>query len=151
MSQFTRIFAVCGLLAMCFVGTTDAQRPRPLDRQGLNGGGGFGKGSPLFAALDSDKDGRLSTEEIAAAGESLKSLDKNEDGVITKDELMPKGGRGKAGKAGGERAERGERGKRCCERGNRRDEGRCGFGHGRSVEPSRTGKGRRASRAPLGR
>ncbi len=42
---------------------------------------------PLFAALDTDHDRKLSTEEVNAAPEVLAKLDKNGDGDITLDEL----------------------------------------------------------------
>jgi hypothetical protein len=45
--------------------------------------------SPLMAALDTDKDGTLSADEIANASESLKKLDKNGDGKLTPDEYRP--------------------------------------------------------------
>lgn len=44
---------------------------------------------PLFAALDTDRDGKISSDELEAAPKSLKSLDKNEDGELTDDELRP--------------------------------------------------------------
>lgn len=44
---------------------------------------------PLIAALDTDKDGTISAEELKAAPESLKVLDKNGDGALTPDELRP--------------------------------------------------------------
>ena len=44
---------------------------------------------PLFAALDADKDGSLSAEEIANASAALKTLDKDKDGKISKEELRP--------------------------------------------------------------
>ena len=40
-------------------------------------------------ALDLDKDGVLSTEEIGKAMESLKTLDKNGDGKLTPEEYRP--------------------------------------------------------------
>ena len=52
------------------------------------GPGGPG-GPPVVRALDTDKDGELSADEIAKAAESLKSLDQNEDGKLTEDELRP--------------------------------------------------------------
>ena len=52
--------------------------------------------NPLMEALDTNHDGVLSAEEIAAAPTSLKKLDKNSDGQLTEDELRPPppGGRG---------------------------------------------------------
>jgi len=44
---------------------------------------------PVIAALDTDRDGTLSAEEIAKASEAIKSLDKNDDGKLTEDELRP--------------------------------------------------------------
>ena len=55
-------------------------------------GGGGRRPDPLFAALDLNHDGILQKEEIDAAPESLKALDKNGDGKITMDELRPAGG-----------------------------------------------------------
>ncbi|MEM7164080.1 MAG: hypothetical protein AAF581_01375 [Planctomycetota bacterium] len=64
------------------------------------------RGNPIVDALDTDKDGKLSKAEIAAASASLLTLDKNGDGELTNDELRgPRRGRG------GERGEgRGRRG-----------------------------------------
>jgi Ca2+-binding EF-hand superfamily protein len=44
--------------------------------------------SPLFAALDSDRDGQLSAEEIASAAKSLAALDRDGDGAVTTQEIM---------------------------------------------------------------
>lgn len=71
------------------------------------GGGGMGGGgqrpvSPLMTALDVDKDGKLSKEEIANAAKALAALDKNEDGVLDTEELAPsRGGRGGGRQGGG--------------------------------------------------
>ena len=45
----------------------------------------------MLAALDLNKDGVLSAEELAAAPASLRTLDKNHDGQLTADELRPGG------------------------------------------------------------
>jgi Ca2+-binding EF-hand superfamily protein len=71
--------------------------------------GGFGRGamtrSPAFQALDADGDGVISATELANAGASLKSLDKNGDGKLTEDEVRPQmGGRGGRGGEPGETA-----------------------------------------------
>ena len=46
---------------------------------------------PLIAALDTDKDGMLSAEELKAAPEALLELDKNGDGELSPRELFPHG------------------------------------------------------------
>jgi Ca2+-binding EF-hand superfamily protein len=50
--------------------------------------------SPVIAALDTDKNGTISAEELEKAVESLKTLDKNNDGKLTPEELRPPGGPG---------------------------------------------------------
>jgi Ca2+-binding EF-hand superfamily protein len=76
-------------------------------RGGPGGGfGGRGPGGPgqfdlAFNALDTDHDGEISAEEINNAPTSLKTLDKNNDGRITEDEVTPNfGGRGGFGGRG---------------------------------------------------
>ena len=63
------------------------------------GPGGFPI-NPLIEALDLDKDGKISAEELKQASESLKKLDKNKDGELTLEEMMPKGMRPGMGKGG---------------------------------------------------
>jgi len=50
--------------------------------------------NPVFAALDADKNGELSEQEIGNAVSVLKGLDKNGDGLVTVDELRPEVGPG---------------------------------------------------------
>lgn len=44
---------------------------------------------PLLAALDVNRDGELSAEEISGAAKALATLDKNGDGKLTREELFP--------------------------------------------------------------
>ncbi|MBY0502263.1 MAG: EF-hand domain-containing protein [Bryobacteraceae bacterium] len=53
------------------------------------GGRGPGRPSPLVTALDADRDGTVSASEIAAAAAALRTLDKNGDGVVAIEEVMP--------------------------------------------------------------
>lgn len=46
---------------------------------------------PVIAALDADKDGTISAEELENSPESLKRLDRNGDGALSPEELRPKG------------------------------------------------------------
>lgn len=75
----------------------DQQRFRP-DGFGPGRAGGMGPSSsgpdgppphPLMIALDTDRDGNLSAEEISSASSALKSLDEDEDGQLSEDELLP--------------------------------------------------------------
>jgi Ca2+-binding EF-hand superfamily protein len=63
--------------------------------------GNFGR-RPLIAALDTNHDATISTQELAAASTSLLTLDANRDGQLSLEELRPTGGRGGrgAGRAG---------------------------------------------------
>jgi Ca2+-binding EF-hand superfamily protein len=49
-------------------------------------------GGGLFGALDTDRNGELSTSEIVAAGTALLKLDRNGDGKLTPDEAFGPGG-----------------------------------------------------------
>ena len=43
----------------------------------------------LFAALDQDKDGKISNDEIKNSADTLRTLDGNHDDTLTADELRP--------------------------------------------------------------
>ncbi|MCA8952263.1 MAG: hypothetical protein KDE27_22320 [Planctomycetes bacterium] len=67
-------------------------------------GGGFPGGpggmrfpDPVLDALDVDRDGVLSADEIDEAGPSLLTLDRDDDGALAEDELMPRFGPGRRG------------------------------------------------------
>ncbi len=99
--------------------TTNAQPPRrpgPGGPQRREDGPPPPPPSPLCEALDKDHDGVLSAEEIAAASESLKKLDKNGDGKLDEDEMHPAGGPGRPPARGLGRASSGERAPRGPER-----------------------------------
>ena len=90
------------------VGGGGAGGGRPGEGRGLNGGGAGGQRpvNPLIQALDLNGDGVLDAVELAQAAESLKKLDQNGDGKLTRDEYQPQrpqdGGGGRRGGPGGE-------------------------------------------------
>lgn len=67
---------------------------------GGGGPGAFMKMIPVIAAIDANEDGTISSEEIANASAALKKLDKNGDGKLTADEIMPQRGGQFAGRRG---------------------------------------------------
>lgn len=97
----TKTKAVLGLMALGVSGwmltaqdsgqaTPNEQGPPP--NEGPVGPGGRHHRPPpppLFAALDANHDGVIDEAEIANASAALKTLDKNGDGKLTMDELMP--------------------------------------------------------------
>ena len=96
MHKFILMFAILATLSMS--SHVQAQRggqrgeggPRGGQRGGAEGGArGQRPASPMMTALDADKDGKLSAEEIANAATALKTLDKNKDGVLDSSELAP--------------------------------------------------------------
>ncbi len=57
---------------------------------------------PLMIALDADKNGEISAEEIKNAAKALKTLDKNKNGKLEAEEIRPQGrGPGGEGRPGG--------------------------------------------------
>ena len=91
-----------------------AQDAPPTNRPGRGPGGPGGPGDamrriPVMAALDTNSDGTIDATEIEQASKSLKTLDKNNDGKLTPEELRPArpaGGPGAPGGAPGERPQR---------------------------------------------
>ena len=61
---------------------------------------------PVMVALDADADDTLSAEEIKAAPAALATLDADENGVLSPDELVPRFGGGPGGGPGGGRGAR---------------------------------------------
>jgi hypothetical protein len=100
------LFSLAGLAL-----AQDNQPPQPGGRgrggRGPDGDGPqtFQFGGPPFAlrdALDKDRDGKLSSDELKTASESLKSLDRNSDGKLDAEEIgwPPQFGRGRGGRGG---------------------------------------------------
>ena len=78
-------------------------QPGPSRRGGL-------PSHPLMTALDTDKDGAISAEEMKHAADALKALDKNQDGRLARDEVTPRFGpfAGRGMRPGAGRPERGD-------------------------------------------
>ena len=74
-----------------------AAQPQPttMRPEGRRGEGGGPPPDVFFLALDQDRDGALSTDEIAAAPAALRKLDANGDGILSLPEVF--GGRGGRG------------------------------------------------------
>ena len=67
--------------------------------EGRGGRGGPGMMDPIFAALDTNHDNEIGPAEIDGAATALKALDKNQDGVLSQDEVRPNfPGRGMPGR-----------------------------------------------------
>jgi Ca2+-binding EF-hand superfamily protein len=82
---------------------TNPSAAGPAQRQG--GPAQMMRQLPIIVALDKNKDGQLSADEINGAVAALKSLDKDGDGIVSTMEMMPSGGpRGQAGLPGTDRA-----------------------------------------------
>lgn len=75
--------------------------PRLGGRPGGPGGPGMRPPMPVLEALDVNHDGVIDATEIANAVAALKTLDKNGDGQLTREELMPARPEGFAGRGDG--------------------------------------------------
>lgn len=101
--------ALAGAITLALL--AEAATAQPPGRPGAPGGrGGAGPGRgfrmpqlPLMLALDTDKDGQISAQEIESSAKALKELDKNGDGSLDQAELRPEfadAGGPPAGRAG---------------------------------------------------
>ena len=108
---------------------------------GFGGRGGFRPPNPVMEAIDKNKDGTLSAEEMKNASKALAALDKNKDGKIDQEEIRPQFDRGQGGgREGFRRPGQGGQGE------GGRGQGRPGAGGAR---PGQGGQGRPES--PRGR
>lgn len=82
----TLLALALSLSALTTIAQDSGDRPAGPPPGGPRGGG---MRSPLIAALDVNKDGKIDASEIAGATTALAKLDKNSDGQISKDELQP--------------------------------------------------------------
>ena len=128
------------LAVMLILGLSTIAMAQPQERQGKDRQGGgqqfnaqFMNMFPVMAALDANKDGAISAEEIAGASAALKKLDANGDGVLTSEEILPQrfqggrgGGKGGAGKGGGGRGGKGGAGGKGRDRGGKQRGGEGG-------------------------
>ena len=84
------LVAVLGALSLTAFAQDDAEGTRPPGPGHGPGPSGPRRGpSPLLVALDANHDGVLDATEIANAAVALRTLDKNNDGQLSKDELHP--------------------------------------------------------------
>ena len=105
-------------------------------------GGGFRPpNSPIMTALDSNKDGSISAEEMKNAAKALIALDKNKDGKLDREELRPQFGSGRFGRPGGDRRESDRPDSRRREPNTRPDFRRPGGDRPERNQPRRPGEG----------
>ena len=94
------VAALAGLTLGLGAAAGFAWRQDPVPPQGGRGPGRPGM-SPVYAALDADRDGTVSAAELANAPGALKGIDRNGDGALSADEIRPEFGPGGPGGRGG--------------------------------------------------
>jgi hypothetical protein len=94
--------ALAGSAACLIAQNEGGQGPGPRGPGGPGGPGGHRPPPPIFGVLDANHDGVIDATEIDNAPAALRKLDKNGDGKLTMDELMPPppNGRGPGGPHG---------------------------------------------------
>jgi hypothetical protein len=109
--RHTLLLTVIALGASAGMAIAQDNNPPPPGPPPGEGGDRPRRVPPLMEALDANKDGVIDEKEIANASAALKSLDKNQDGKLTMDEIHPPrpGGPGGPGGAGGDAGARHER------------------------------------------
>ncbi len=88
-----RLWAVAAGLLCVLAYLTIAEAQGPGGRVGRPEGGPMGMQIPLLLALDADGDGELSAKEIENATAALKTLDKDKNGKLSREEMFPAPGR----------------------------------------------------------
>jgi hypothetical protein len=78
---------------------------------GFGGRGGFRPPNPVMEAIDKNKDGTLSADELKNATKALAALDKNKDGKIDREEMRPQFDRGQGGRGEGRPGQGGQGGR----------------------------------------
>lgn len=84
-----KLHIISAILALTTAGVLSAQTSETTTPRGPHRGGRGGFGHPIVRALDADKNGELSAEEITSAPAALAKLDANSDGTVAVDELRP--------------------------------------------------------------
>lgn len=92
---FLFMVSLCGFLA----GAACAQDLKPAGDAGAGNPPRRPK-PPIFTAIDTNQDNLLSADEIAQAAAALKTLDKNGDGQLSREECLPPHPRGPMDEAG---------------------------------------------------
>lgn len=83
-----------GVLSAAELRAMAVAQQQPVEGRGDRGPEGMMRTDPIFQALDTNHDNVISGDEITQAAAALKSLDKNQDGALSEDELRPNFGRG---------------------------------------------------------
>jgi len=99
-TTYTIILSACALGATTIIALA---QDNPPPREGPGGPGGRPM-PPLMMALDANKDGEIDATEMANAAVALKTLDKNQDGKLSGDEIRPARGQRGGGRGGPDKA-----------------------------------------------